>query len=704
MMSEECGDDRGDWPLDEIIGPFEEEVFRDDFQLEAETAEFFAPGGTLQKANRLDGRICEFRPQQLSMARAVAEALTTGRNLAVEAPTGVGKSFAYLAPLVFRSRVAGRPALVSTETINLQEQLVHKDIPLLKELTGVAFRTALAKGRGNYLCLRRLLLFAGEERGSVLPAPSVAVDLERLLDWSEQTADGDRDALPWRVPPEAWMMVCCEEGNCQGPKCDCFRSCFYFKARQEWEKADIVVANHALFFTDLAMRGGFADGGLLPNYGAVVIDEAHMLEDNAAEYLGMHLSQSGLFGMLNRLFQPDSARGLLMRSGADTLALRQIIVALRNEVNQFFAPFRTYLDKNPDRHGGYEAGARRIRECGRFSDTLSEPLKVLYRKLSEFCDAQDDESYRTELQAQLDRCRAYIDDVQSFIGMELADSVYFAENDRGGVELNAAPLNVADLLRDLLFTKGFPVILSSATLTVRGGFDFFRSRVGFDNGDVLRLDSPFDPSQAKVLVSRTMPEPSREEYHDALVRTIPRYLEMTGGKAFVLFTSYAALRYCAARLQEYFERKQWTLLVQGGSLSRSAMLRAFRDDVNSVLFGTDSFWTGVDVPGEALSNVIVTKLPFPSPGNPVVAARGERIEEAGGNGFLDYYLPSAVLKFRQGVGRLIRGRQDRGIIVILDHRVISKGYGRSFLDSLPYPLVIDDDFSADSDFPGVGSR
>ncbi len=658
--------------------------------LVADTTAFFAPDGTLQQSARLEGRECEFRPQQLAMARAVAGALTSGRNLAVEAPTGVGKSFAYLAPLVFRARGAGRPALVSTETINLQEQLVHKDIPLLRELTGIDFKAALAKGRGNYLCLRRLLLSSGEQRDAMLPQPSLALDLERIADWADQTEDGERDSLPGRVAPEAWALVCCEGGSCQGPKCGFFRSCFYFKARQEWEAADIVVANHALFFTDLGMRGEGPESGLLPNYGAVVIDEAHTLEDNAAEYLGMHLSRAGIMGMLNRLFQPESARGLLMRAGSDTLALRQIIAALREEVSRFFAPFEAYLRENPDRReGGGEGGARRIRECGRFADTLSEPLKVLYRKLAELLDEQEDEAYRTELQAQLDRCRGYIDGIRAFIGMELPDSVYFVESDRGGVVLNAAPLNVADLLRELLFTRDFPVILSSATLTVRGGFDFFCGRTGFDSGDTLLLDSPFKREQAQVLIDRAMPEPTHAEYQEALVREIPRYLEMTGGKAFVLFTSYATLRYCAEQLRPYFAEKGWTLLVQGGELSRSAMLRTFREDVDSVLFGTDSFWTGVDVPGEALSNVIVTKLPFPSPGHPVVAARGERIEAGGGSSFRDYSLPSAVLKFRQGAGRLIRGRQDRGIIVILDRRVISKGYGRSFLDSLPYPLVFD---------------
>jgi len=249
--------------------------------------EFFAPGGTLLSAAKLDGRPCEFRPQQAAMARAVTDAMTSGHNLAVEAPTGVGKSFAYLVPLVMLAARRDRPAVVSTETINLQEQLMDHDIPLLRKLTGIDFRAALAKGRGNYLCLRRLALLAGEQSNQLLPAESLKLDLERIVQWAETSETGERGQIDFRMDNDLWPLICCEAGNCQKVRCPFFQQCFYMRARKKWGEADIVVANHALFFTDLAMRGEEGgDSGLLPNYGALVIDEAHTLEDNAAEYLG----------------------------------------------------------------------------------------------------------------------------------------------------------------------------------------------------------------------------------------------------------------------------------------------------------------------------------------------------------------------------------------------------------------------------------
>lgn len=658
--------------------------------IEQATVDFFSPGGALLTAAELNGRACEFRPQQLAMGRAIAAALVSGRNLAVEAPTGVGKSFAYLAPLVFRSRGAGRPALVSTETISLQEQLMHKDIPLLRAITGIDFKAALAKGRSNYLCRRRFHLVNSDLGNSLLPLPSLALELERLAKWEDGTPDGERDGVGFRVDPALWQLVCCEAGNCAGPKCSFFRGCFYFRARQEWDSADIVVANHALFFTDLAMRGAGETGGLLPNYGAAVIDEAHTLEDNAAEYLGLDISRAGLNGMLNRLFNPDSARGLLLRSGNKALELRQIVAELRDSVHAFFIPFEQFLrEADANARDGGDGGARRIRDTGNFVDTLSDRLMALYRKLADYVAEENDEAFTAELQAQLGRCKEAIDGIRAFLTMSVPDAVYYAEFERNSISLKAAPLNVADLLHRVLFHQDFPVILSSATLTVRHSFDFFCSRVGFDHGDTLLLDSPFDREQAQVFIERAMPDPAHRDYAGALIAAIPKYIEKTGGKAFVLFTSYASLRHSAEALKPYFEAKGITLLVQGGELTRSMMLKTFREDVDSVLFGTDSFWTGVDVPGEALSNVIVAKLPFPSPGHPLVAARNEKIDLAGGSSFRDYTLPAAVLKFRQGVGRLIRSRNDRGIIVILDSRVITKGYGKSFLDSLPYPLVIE---------------
>lgn len=648
-----------------------------------ECEEFFSPGGPLKTAALQEGRPYEFRPQQIQMSGAIADALALGQNLCVEAPTGVGKSFAYLIPLIFRAKIASRPAIVSTETINLQEQLIKKDIPLLRRITGIDFKAALAKGRRNYLCRRRYSLLSADLKDALLPSPETALEVQRLSLWLDKTADGNRDSLEYKIDPATWDLIACESHNCQGPKCSFFRNCFYYKARQEWENADIVVANHALFFTDLAMRSANDSAGtLLPNYGAVLIDEAHTLENNAAEYLGLHLSRAGIIGTLNRLFNPENARGLLMRQGENAMDLRAVVADVRGETYGFFANYEEYINR-------HDENAVIIRNPEYFPDTLSRKLQNLYSNLAKYVEDIEDTNLKTEFEAQLSNCMDYVSGIDQFTNQTIPDAVYYAENERGGIRLHASPLNVAEILSEVLFNQDCPVILCSATLTVNNRFDYFCGRTGFCNGSTLLLDSPFSREQAKILIPRIMPDPSMaEEYQNAVNHEIPRFLRMTDGKAFILFTSYKMLRGAALALRTPCMLNNWQMLIQGENLTRSMMLKEFMNDTNSVLLGTDSFWTGVDVPGEALSNVIITKLPFASPGHPLIAAREERIRQRGGSPFFEYDLPEAVLKFRQGVGRLIRNRSDSGIIVLLDRRVITKRYGKMFLDSVPYSFEL----------------
>ena len=646
---------------------------------------FFSSAGPLMGAD-FGLRPAEERPQQREMASAIARALVNGENLCVEAPTGVGKSFAYLVPLILRSRYCRRPSVISTETINLQEQLIEKDLPMLAKLTGIEFKAALAKGRRNYLCRRRLELLSGDQRDALLPNPSLILDVERLNEKLARGCDGTKDGFGFNMDHNIWNMVCCESGNCMGPKCTFFRNCYYFKARRQWEEADIIVANHALFFTDLAMHGALehasTEGSLLPNYGAVMIDEAHTLENNAAEYLGLHLSRSGLISTLNRLYNPDNARGLLMRPGSGALELRASAADARDEAYGFFTPYENYLTERKET-------ALAINRPEIFPDRLSPALLNLARSLERRLEDEEDEAFSTELGSQLARCKEFIDGIDQFTHQTIPDAVYYAESERNNLTLHAAPLNVAELLAQLLFNQDFPVMLCSATLTVRNKFDYFISRTGFHGGKTLKLDSPFSPDQAKIYVSKQMPDPASSEFIPALIQEIPRYVELTDGKAFVLFTSHHALRSCADSLKTQFLIRGWRLLVQGEELTRYQMLNEFKEDIDSVLFGTDSFWTGVDVPGEALSNVILTRLPFASPGHPLISARMQRIEAAGKSSFSEYSLPEAVLKFRQGAGRLIRSRSDRGVIVLLDRRVITKSYGRMFLEALPYKIIME---------------
>ncbi|MBO5899097.1 MAG: hypothetical protein J6Q80_00005, partial [Lentisphaeria bacterium] len=497
----------------------------------------------------------------------------------------------------------------------------------------------------------------------------------------EDGTNGEREEFDFRIDPQLWSLVCCEAGNCAGAKCPFFRNCFYYRARKSWESSDIIIANHALFFTDLAMRGEGSESPLLPNYGVVVIDEAHTLENNAADHLGLHVSKAALISTLNRLFNPDSARGLLLRSGAVTAELRALVSEARDEVYGYFRFFERLLEESRE-------SALKITRPDMCSEKLSHALTALARKLDEALEDEDDDSFKTELQAQYARVREYIDAVGMFHHQMIPDCVYYVESDRNSVTLHGSPLNVCDLLREKLFNQDFPVTLCSATLTYRGRFDYYWSRVGFVSGDGIRLDSPFSSEQAVIYLPKDMPDPSSSEFVPALMQEIPRFVRLTDGKAFVLFTSYQVLRQCAEHLKDDFDDEGWTLLVQGGDMTRSQLLKNFKEDIDSVLFGTDSFWTGVDVPGEALSNVIVTKLPFAVPSHPLIAARMAKIEESGRSSFSEYSLPEAVLKFRQGAGRLIRSRSDRGVIVILDRRVISKGYGRLFLDALPYRVEV----------------
>ncbi|MBR7127836.1 MAG: DEAD/DEAH box helicase [Lentisphaeria bacterium] len=649
--------------------------------LRREVEDFFKEDGVLtQKSTEISGRQGEYRPQQSAMALKIVEAIGKGENLCVEAPTGVGKSFAYLIPLIYRAKFAKFPAVISTETINLQEQLIEKDIPFLQKILGLDFKAVIAKGRSNYLCLRRLAMLNGDLRDSLLPNPSMVLELEKINDCHD-SAGGERSNFNCRISNEIWSLIASETINCQGVKCPFYRRCYYFGVRKLWDSADIIVTNHALFFTDLRLKSEDDDASLLPKFGMAVIDEAHTLEENAAEHLGLYLSKGSMIGTMNKLYNPENAKGLLLKEGKNALELRRKTVELRDEIYGFFHQFESYLTK-------LNTTNARIKNTGPFVDTISGLLLDYSRALSQYSSEITDASFRTEIEGYQAIVNGFIDGVAEFPQMTRSNSVYYIESEKNNLILRRSPLDIAELLREMLFDTVYPVILSSATLTIRGKFDYFANRIGFTNGDKLILDSPFDHSKVKLFVPKNMVEATHADYQKILVAYIKEFLRQTHGKAFVLFTSYSLLRQVADAMREFFVEEGIQLLVQGENMSRSLMLKEFKSDVDSVIFGTDSFWTGVDVPGESLSNVIITKLPFAVPTNPLVAARCEEIKNRGGNEFFEYSVPDAVLKFRQGIGRLIRSRDDSGIIVILDKRIISKGYGREFSESIPYPMNI----------------
>jgi ATP-dependent DNA helicase DinG len=758
--------------------------------------EILGPSGPL--ASRLGPRH-ESRPQQLAMASAVATALDKRSHLLVEAGTGVGKSFAYLVPAIRRVLLHQERVVIATNTIALQEQLIHKDIPFLMSTLGdwgvpepiaATLRPVLVKGRGNYVSLRRLEL-ASSRALSLFPGLPERDSLDIINEWAAGTTDGSLSTLPAVPRPGVWDRVQSDSANCMGRKCPKHETCFYQKSRREMEVGNLLVCNHAVFFADLALRSRGV--GFIPHYHHVILDEAHAVEDVASEHFGLSLTESRVAHLLNTLYHIRTGKGFLAHLEFTESGDANRIAAVDNackSVLEAEACSRMFFEELADYARRHKSASGRVDIPDAVENALTPAMRTLSLRLKALRELVKTEADKYELNAYTARAASIADEAEALVAQSLPGQVYWIEaggddswgsgggnggggggggggpapgaprNPRNGrrfanVRLACAPVDVAPLLREHLFSAKITqseespsgidapaepartpvsVTLTSATLATRAvdpdepteraeiAFAHVMSRLGVDDAKTLQLDSPFDyANQAELYIDSTMPSPrvggpgagtpapaaarfmADQSHARALAARILHHVKATRGGAFVLFTSFATLNACADLLAPKLADLRLPLIVQGRDGPRSQLLTVFKDHheaqelehetppeppPGAVLFGAASFWQGVDVPGRALRNVIITRLPFEPPDRPLTQARLDRIKARGGNPFAEDSLPRAVLRFKQGFGRLIRTRTDHGRVVVLDPRLVTTRYGRAFVDALPAGIPI----------------
>jgi ATP-dependent DNA helicase DinG len=623
-----------------------------------------APAGPLARAIPA----FETRPAQLELAAAVSRVFARGGVLLAEAGTGTGKTLAYLIPAILsRHRV-----LVSTGTKNLQEQIFFKDLPVLHDALNVPFKATYMKGRANYLCLLR---FESWRDSGALKAADESRYIHLIDEWSRETETGDRaeiEDLPEDSP--LWPDIAASAENCIGSDCPRFQDCFVTRMRQRAAESDVVIVNHHLLCADAAVRQS-AYGEVIPDCRYAVIDEAHQIEEVATQYFGRAVSNYRLDALTRDLDRVIA--GKLVSDAEKADALRTDAERVRDHARVFFAALQMVRFDVPGTAGTDSRVRIRPAQTARAAEeglALAASLEALEADIALAKEVPE------EVLAIARRAAELREDIRFLLRADDPAYVFFLDVRGRGVHLRASPIDVSDIIRDVLLERMTGLVLTSATLTSEGSFEYLRGRLGVRRAEEVRLDSEFDYARQAILyLPRRMPDPRSPQFAPAAAREIVEILRRTAGRAFVLFTSYANLREVRAIAEAELE---FPILVQG-TAPRSALLRDFKATPHSVLLATSSFWQGVDVVGEALSCVIIDKLPFASPGDPIVAARIEAITARGGSAFGEYQIPLAVLALKQGLGRLLRHRQDRGVLAILDPRLKSMAYGRRFLASLP---------------------
>jgi ATP-dependent DNA helicase DinG len=648
-------------------------------------AQIFAEHGSLHDALAL-----EHRPEQEQMARSVAAALRDDAPLLFEAGTGVGKSLAYLVPGLIHAVDQSRQLIVSTHTISLQEQLEKKDLPICRRLFKSSpdlaryadFKSAVLVGKSNYLCTTRLAsalhdkqeLFAGPEQSELL----------RIAAWAANTGTGLRHELKPPPPDEVWESVCADSSGCSKKYCDSER-CFYQRAKKRCDAAHVLIVNHSLLFALIhlgeAMGKQHSRGVVRPD-DFVVLDEAHTVPDVATENFGLSITSFGLERLLRSIYHPKKRKGFLTKLG-ETRAMLAVEECL-DASHQFFAFLHDKLLATRP--------ILRVREEEFAEPLLDAPLANLLGLLGRIESKLPEGKVRDELDDKMVRLASYRAGIAEFLSLAQDDHVYWLEligKKKGIVALRSAPIDISPKLRELLFSRHTAVVCTSATLAVGGEIAPFATRMGAESARAIAVKSPFDfERHMRVYVAADVPLPTPSEARLAL-DTLADYIrfctERVAGGSLVLFTSYTDMRAIAMTLAPVYRAAGRPFLMQGAELSRTELAERMRELGNAVLFGTDSFWTGVDVPGDSLAQVVITRLPFDPPTHPITEARCEHIRAGGGSPFNELTLPDALIKFRQGVGRLIRTAADRGLVTILDSRALAKSYGRLFIDSLPQP-------------------
>jgi ATP-dependent DNA helicase DinG len=636
--------------------------------LRTAVAAAFAPDGPIALA--LPG--FEARNGQLEMADRAANVFAEGGVLLAEAGTGTGKTLAYLIPAI----LSRRRVLVSTGTKNLQEQIFYKDLPVLRESLGVPFTAAYMKGRGNYLCLHR---FDSYKEGGTAQSLGFTRDESiyiRLIDeWRMETETGDRaelEDLPEDLP--FWKDIAASSENCIGTECPRYQDCFITRMRQRAAESDLVIVNHHLLCADAAVRQS-EFGEVIPTCHYAVVDEAHQLEDVATQYFGIAVSNFRVDDLGRDVDRAVAAKLIADQEAADNL--RDRADRVRDHARAFFSALQLVRFDGPGVSGGdsrMRIGSTQLNRVADDGLALVRALEALEADIALARDAPPDVLALGGRAADLRK------DLDFLLRADDSGYVYYLDVRGRGVFLRASPIDVSAIVRDLLLDRMTGTVLTSATLTVDGSFEYVRSRLGIRRSREIRMRSAFEYTRQSIMyLPKRMPDPRSREFSAAVAREVVEIVKRTRGRAFVLFTSYANLREVQARASAEIE---YPILVQG-TAPRSALLRDFKATPNAVLLATSSFWQGVDVVGEALSCVIIDKLPFASPGDPITSARIEAINAAGGSAFGEYQIPLAILALQQGLGRLLRHRQDRGVLAVLDPRLRSMAYGRRFLNSLP---------------------